>query len=131
MDCSWHDEALKMLSKRDRYTEIVVRKEFFERIKNKISYDSDLDRRLESGEGGRLIFATRVCDNRYTLYWEFDKNKSVAYVLAFFPNGGASYFRSVSILEDFINFFKQTSSFSKTCNEVVKKNNAESIVKYW
>ncbi len=131
MQCAWNMEALKMLGKRDRFTWEMVIKESSEIMRNKISCNIDLDRKLEGGESEMPIFATRICEKRYTIYWEFDKNKSDALVLAFIPYGEESYFRSVGLLEDFINFFKQTNSFSSAYNEVAKKNNTESIVKYW
>lgn len=131
MLCSWNMGALKMLGKRDRFTWEMVINESSEIMRDKILCDIDLDRKLEGGEGERPIFATRVCNKRYTLYWEFNKNKLAACVLAFIPAGGESYFKSANILEDFINFFKQTNSFSMACNEVVKKNKGESVFNHW
>ena len=129
MDCSWHTEALKMIGKRDRFTRQMVLEEFSGRMRNRISYDFDLDRKLD-GDSERPIFATRVCGKRYILYWELDKNKPRAYVLAFVPITFL-YLTSVRFLEDFIKFFEQTHSFSKSCQEVSNKYIGEDIYGRW
>ncbi|GEM_PF-2816927 len=129
MYCSWYTHTLAMLGKRDRFTEKEVIREFSERIKNKISFDSDLDRKLDGGESESPIFATRVCTERYTIYWELDKNKSAAYVLAFLPTG-SSYFKSVKILSDFIDAFKEFYSNRRAIEDTQLKNQNDQSLFY-
>ncbi len=130
MDCSWYTGSLKMIGKCDRFHRQMVLEEFSERMRKRVSYDFDLDRKLDDGDGERPIFATRVCGGRYVLYWELDKNKSTAYVLAF-TKMNFTYFKSVRFLEDFIKFFEQTHSFSRACSKVADKNRGELIVNNW
>ncbi len=72
----WRDEALDLLDKRDRFTRLEVRKEFKQVATDPYNHGIEID-------PATRLFATSICNQRYTLVWNLDESNKTIIVQAF------------------------------------------------